>query len=84
MVNVGSSLTYLDQNYPDYESGLRIRITDPVLQIHDYGSGLRIWITDQVYGPGLRIWITNQVYESGLRNTDRDYFVHDRLKMDQE
>ena len=46
---------------PDYESGLRIWITNL-----DYKSGLQIWITNLDYESGLRIWIMNLDYESGL------------------
>ena len=76
-VNVGPSLTYHDQNYPDYRSGLR---TKSRLRIWNYGSR----ITDPDYESGLQIRIAEPDYGTGLWNTDRNNFGHDRLNMDQD
>ena len=80
LVNV-CPLTYHDQNYPIYKSGLRTK------------SKLRILITDPDYAdPRLRIWdyrsrTMDPDYASGLRIririTDRDNFGNYRLKNDQ-
>ena len=74
MVNVGPSLSYHDQNYPDYgsrlrtKSKLRILITDPGLRTWDYRSRT----ADPDYESGLQICITDPDYWFGLQITDPD------------
>ena len=75
MVNLSSSLTYPDQNYPYYRLGLRTKS-----RLRTRITRILITNTDPDYKSKLRI----SFCRSGLRNKDRDNFGHDRLEMDKD
>ena len=73
MVSWSPSLTFRDQNHPDYRffSPASLSTSSDYGQNSDYGSRLRIQNTDPKFGSGLWPVITIELARGPLRNVKR-------------